>query len=185
MYTRSSRHLSSRAQEREREVESTRAFTESECESEGIHTRASDSLLFSKRERERDPKREKERERERRRRRRRNFLLFASFFRPSKTKKKEEESETTSFRFSFDFGFSSLLSRGQKRREVNFFLLFLSLFFVTLTHTHKIFTSYISRARLLTPFSISLSLSLYTGNDSLDARLAIRSTCNRRTRWRA
>ena len=147
VYTRSSRHLSSRAQEREREVESTRAFTESECESEGIHTRASDSLLFSKRERERDPKREKEREREAAKKTKLSSFRF--FFRPSKT----------SFRFSFDFVFSSLLSRGQKRREVNFFLLFLSLFFVTLTHTHKIFTSYISRARLLTPFSIYLSLS--------------------------
>jgi len=60
VYIRSSRHLSSRAQEREREVESTRAFTESECESEGIHTRASDSLLFS--ERERSETRERERE---------------------------------------------------------------------------------------------------------------------------
>ena len=137
-------------------------------------TRARVIRCYSQRERERDPKREKEREREAATKKTK-LSSFRFFFRPSKT----------SFRFSFDFVFSSLLSRGQKRREVNFFLLFLSLFFVTLTHTHKIFTSYISRARLLTPFSIYLSLSLYTGNDSLDARLAIRSTCNRRTRWRA
>ena len=136
-------------------------------------TRARVIRCYSQRERERERSETREREREREAATKKTKLSsFRFFFRPS-------------FRFSFDFVFSSLLSRGQKRREVNFFLLFLSLFFVTLTHTHKIFTSYISRARLLTPFSIYLSLSLYTGNDSLDARLAIRSTCNRRTRWRA
>jgi len=105
-----------------------------------------------------------------------------------------KKTKLSSFRFFFDHqkrrfvslltSASLLFSLGDKKEEKKkILLLFLSLFFVTHTHTHNIY--FLHQPRAFTDTIFYLSLSLYTGNDSLDARLAIRSTCNRRTRWRA
>lgn len=100
VYTIISASLFARA--REREVESTRAFTEIECESEGIHTRASDSLLFSEREREKEIRNERKRERvwmrERERGGEEETFFFSLLFRPhQKTKKRKKKAKRRRF----------------------------------------------------------------------------------------
>lgn len=132
------------------------------------------------------------REREREAAKKTKLSSFRFFFDRTFAKKRgrRKRNDVVSFLF-FDFSsFASLVGEDKKEKKKKFSLL--SLFFVTHTHTRtqRIFTYYTSFTDTI--FSLSFSLSLFsslndenTGNDSLDARLAIRSTCNRRTRWRA
>jgi hypothetical protein len=105
-----------------------------------------DSLLFSERE-SLDESLERER-----RRRRRNFLLFASFSTELLQKKRKKKAKRRRF--------VSLVVGDKKEKKKNF--LFLPLFFVTHTHTHReiIFTYYTSFTDTI--FSLSFSLSLYS-----------------------
>jgi len=173
-------HLFARAQERERQRQSQRVRrSQRECESEGMCARDwRCETWFVAILRERVWMREREAAKK-------TKLSSFRFFFDQKTfakKRGRKRNDVVSF----------LSSVGDKKEKKKKFSFSLSFFFVTHTHTHReiIFTYYTSFTDTI--FSLSFSLSLFsslndenTGNDSLDARLAIRSTCNRRTRWRA